>query len=69
MEHAKEQTATCEGDQPALTMGQLQAFSEQGCTLAQVIETLDEFDSDKVPPLTIGPDYHEQDETEEEETA
>jgi hypothetical protein len=65
MERAKEQTATCEQDQPALTMSQLQALAEQGHTLQQVIEMLDEFSATKVPPLTIGLDYHEEDENED----
>jgi hypothetical protein len=65
MEHPKAQTATCEQDQPALTMSQLQALAEQGRTLQQVIEMLDEFSATKVPPLTIGPDYHEEDENED----
>jgi hypothetical protein len=65
MERPKEQTATCEQDQPALTMGQLQALAEQGYTLGQVIDMLDEFSANKVPPLAIGPDYHEEDEHED----
>lgn len=61
MEKALEETATSETYEPVATLDDMRRAKAAGLTLDQVIEKVERFDPNKVPPLTLGPSWIDDD--------